>query len=171
VLRRGKQAQDAGRNDEALRTYREVIARFGDSSAADEARFREGQTLARMGKLQDAQVKLSDFLEKRPNSAFKKDAALELSSVQTKLGNPQAAAEAMKTAISQMSDAEKQQQARSIAETYAKTGDPGEAAKFAARALEAAQTPEERAARLVDYQNALQAAPGAMIAQLVADLD
>ena len=58
VLRRGKQAQDAGRNDEALRTYREVIARFGDSSAADEARFREGQTLARMGKLQDAQVKL-----------------------------------------------------------------------------------------------------------------
>ena len=171
VLRRGKQAQDAGRNDEALRTYREVIARFGDSSAADEARFREGQTLARMGKLQDAQVKLSDFLEKRPNSAFKKDAALELSSVQTKLGNPQAAAEAMKTAISQMSDAEKQQQARSIAETYAKTGDPGEAAKFAARALEAAQTPEERAARLVDYQTALQAAPGAMIAQLVADLD
>jgi ABC-type branched-subunit amino acid transport system substrate-binding protein/outer membrane protein assembly factor BamD (BamD/ComL family) len=171
VLRRGKQAQDAGRNEEALRAYREVISRFGDSAAADEARFREGQTLARMGKLQDAQTKLSDFLEKRPNSAFKKDAALELSAVQTKLGNPQAAAEAMKTAISQMSDAEKQQQARSIAETYAKTGDPAEAARFAARALEAAQTPEERAARLVDYQNALQAAPGSMIAQLVADLD
>jgi branched-chain amino acid transport system substrate-binding protein len=171
VLRRAKQAQDAGRNDEALRAYREVIARYGDSAAADEARFREGQTLARMGKLQDAQAKLSEFLEKRPNSAFKKDAALELSAVQTKLGNPQAAAEAMKTAISQMSDAEKQQQARSIAETYAKTGDPGEAAKFAARALEAAQTPKERAARLVDYQNALQAAPGSMIAQLVADVD
>ena len=171
VLRRGKQAQDAGRNEEALRTYREVISRFGDSAAADEARFREGQTLAKMGKLQDAQAKLSEFLEKRPNSAFKKDAALELSAVQTKLGNPQAAAEAMKTAISQMSDAEKQQQARSIAETYAKTGDPGEAAKFAARALEAAQTREERAARLVDYQNALQAAPGSMVAQLVADLD
>jgi branched-chain amino acid transport system substrate-binding protein len=171
VLRRGKQAQDAGRNEEALRTYRDVIARFSDSGAADEARFREGQALARMGKLQDAQAKLSEFLERRPNSAFKKDAALELSAVQTKLGNPQAAAEAMKMAVSQMSEAEKQQAARSIAETYAKTGDPAEAARFAARALDAAQTPEERAARLVDYQNALQAAPGSMVAQLVADLD
>ena len=29
LLRRGKQAQDAGRNDEALKIYRDVIARFG----------------------------------------------------------------------------------------------------------------------------------------------
>src|SRR5439155_2375585 len=171
LLRRGKQAQDAGRNDEALKTYRDVIARFGESAAADEARFREGQTLARMGKLQDSQAKLGDLLEKHPNTAFKKDAALELSAVQTKLGNPQAAAEAMKVAISQMSDAEKQQAARSIAETYTRTGDSAEAVRFAARALEAAQSPEERAARMTDYQNALQAAPGPAVAQLVSELD
>src|SRR5205823_2233935 len=171
ALRRAKQAQEAGKNEEALKGYREIIARYGETGAADEARFREGQTLSRMGKLQDAQARLSDLLEKHPNTPFKKAAALELSAVQTKLGNPQAAAEAMKIAISEMSDAEKQQAARSIAETYAKTGDAGEAARFAARALEAAQSPEERAARLADYQNALHAAPGSVVAQLVADLD
>src|SRR5207237_684857 len=59
----------------------------------------------------------------------------------------------------------------SIAEAYAKTGEPGEAMRFAARALEAAQTSEERAARLADYEKALHAAPGPAVAQLVADLD
>ena len=171
ALRRAKQAQEAGKNEEALKGYREIVARYGETAAADEARFREGQTLARMGKLQDAQARLSELLEKHPNTAFKKDAALELSAVQTKLGNPQAAAEAMKTAISQMSDAEKQAAARSIAETYTKTGDSAEAVRFAARALEGAQSPEERAARMTDYLNALQAAPGAAVAQLVAELD
>src|SRR5262249_54398048 len=132
---------------------------------------RLGPTLARQGKLQEAQAKLTELLEKHPNTAFKKEAALELSSVQTKLGNPLAAAEAMKTAVSQMSDAEKQQAARTIADAYAKTGEAGEAVRFAARALEAAQTPEERAARLSDYEKALAAAPGPTVAQLVGDLD
>jgi ABC-type branched-subunit amino acid transport system substrate-binding protein len=171
VLARGKRALAGGRTDEALKSFREVIDRFGQSNAADEARFLEGQTLARAGKLQEAQAKLTDLVEKHPNTAFKKEAALELSSVQSKLGNTQEAAEAMRTAVSQMSDAEKQQAARTISETYAKTGEPGEAARFAARALEAAQTADERTARLSDYEKALQAAPGTTVAQLVADLD
>jgi len=171
VLGRGKRALAAGRTDEALKAFRQVIDRYDQSAAADEARFLEGQTLARAGKLQEAQAKLTDLLEKHPNTSFKKEAALELSAVQTKLGNTQEAAEAMRTAVSQMSDAEKQQAARSIADAYARTGEPGEAARFAARALEAAQTPEERAARLVDYEKALHAAPGPAVAQLVADLD
>ena len=171
VLGRGKRALAAGRTDEALKAFRQVIDRYDQSAAADDARFLEGQTLARAGKLQEAQAKLTDLLEKHPNTSFKKEAALELSAVQTKLGNTQEAAEAMRTAVSQMSDAEKQQAARSIADAYARTGEPGEAARFAARALEAAQTPEERAARLVDYEKALHAAPGPAVAQLVADLD
>ena len=171
VLGRGKRALAAGRTDEALKAFRQVIDRYDQSAAADEARFLEGQTLARAGKLQEAQAKLTDLLEKHPNTSFKKEAALELSAVQTKLGNTQEAAEAMRTAVSQMSDAEKQQAARSIADAYARTGEPGEAARFAARALEAAQTPEERAARLVDYEKALHAASGPAVAQLVADLD
>src|SRR5207245_6839805 len=61
--------------------------------------------------------------------------------------------------------------ARSIANAYARTGEPGEGARFAAGASESAQTPEERAARLVDYEKALHAAPGPAVAQLVADLD
>ncbi|HMC34633.1 MAG TPA: ABC transporter substrate-binding protein [Myxococcales bacterium] len=171
VLGRGKRALAAGHTDEALKAFRQVIDRYDQSAAADDARFLEGQTLARAGKLQEAQAKLTDLLEKHPNTSFKKEAALELSAVQTKLGNTQEAAEAMRTAVSQMSDAEKQQAARSIADAYARTGEPGEAARFAARALEAAQTPEERAARLVDYEKALHAAPGPAVAQLVADLD
>jgi ABC-type branched-subunit amino acid transport system substrate-binding protein len=171
VLARGKRALAAGRTDEALKAFREVIDRYGQSAAADEGRFLEGQALARAGRLQDAQAKLTELLEKHPNTAFKKEAALELSAVQTKLGNTQGAAEAMRTAVSQMSEAEKQQAARSIADAYAKTGEPGEAVRFAARALEAAQTAEERAARLADYEKALHAAPGPAVAQLVADLD
>ncbi len=167
VLGRGKRALAAGRTEEALKAFREVIERFGQSAAADEARFLEGQTLARAGRLQEAQAKLTELLEKHPNTSFKKEAALELSAVQTKLGNTQEAAEAMKTAVSQMSEAEKQQAARSIAEAYAKTGEPAEAVRFAARAVDAAQTPEERAARLVDYEKALHAAPGPVVAQLV----
>ncbi|MFL5310791.1 MAG: ABC transporter substrate-binding protein [Myxococcales bacterium] len=171
VLGRGKRALAAGRTDDALKAFREVIDRFGQSAAADEARFLEGQALARAGRLQDAQGKLTDLLEKHPNTSFKKEAALELSAVQTKLGNTQEAAEAMRTAVSQMSDAEKQQAARSIAEAFARTGEPGEAVRFAARAVEAAQTAEERAARLADYEKALHAAPGPAVAQLVGDLD
>jgi len=124
VLRRGKQALEGGRTDEALKAFREVIERFGQSAATDEARLRQGQALVRAGRLQEAQAKLIELLEKHPNTSFKKEAALELSAVQTKLGNTQEAAEAMKTAVSQMSEAEKQQAARSIAEAYAKTGEP-----------------------------------------------
>jgi ABC-type branched-subunit amino acid transport system substrate-binding protein len=171
VLRRGKQALEGGRTDEALKAFREVIERFGQSAATDEARLRQGQALVRAGRLQEAQAKLIELLEKHPNTSFKKEAALELSAVQTKLGNTQEAAEAMKTAVSQMSEAEKQQAARSIAEAYAKTGEPAEAVRFAARAVDAAPTPEERAARLLDYEKALHAAPGPVVAQLVADLD
>ena len=80
-----------------------------------------------------------EVLEKHPTSGFKKEAALELSAVQSKLGNPQEAAEAMKAAVSQMSESEKQQAAQTIAETYARTGEAGEAARFAARALDNAQ--------------------------------
>jgi len=171
VLGRGKRALAAGRTDEAMKGFADVIDRFPQSAAADEARFLQGQTLARQGKLQEAQAKLSELLEKHPNTAFKKQAALELSSVQTKLGNTLGAAEAMKIAVSEMSDAEKQQAARTIADAFAKTGEAGEAVRFAARALEAAQTPEERAARLSDYEKALAAAPGPTVAQLVGDLD
>src|SRR5438445_696990 len=100
VLGRGKRALAAGRTDEALKAFRQVIDRYDQSAAADEARFLEGQTLARAGKLQEAQAKLTDLLEKHPNTSFKKEAALELSAVQTKLGNTQEAAEAMRTAVS-----------------------------------------------------------------------
>jgi branched-chain amino acid transport system substrate-binding protein len=171
ALRRPKQALEASRYEEAARGFQQVIDRFGESAAADEARLRKGQALARAGKLQDAQAALTLLLEKHPNSSFKKEAALELSAVQAKLGNTEGAAEAMKAAVSQMSESEKQQAARTIAETYAKTGETAEAARFAARAVEAAQSPEERAARMQDYEKALQAAPGQAVAQLVADLD
>ncbi len=171
ALRRPKQALEAGRYEEAVRGFQQVIDRFGESAAAAEARLRKGQALARAGKLPEAQAALTDLLEQHPGSSFKKEAALELSAIQAKLGNTEGAAESMKTAVSQMSESEKQQAARTIAETYAKTGETGEAARFAARAVEAAQTSEERAARLQDYEKALQAAPGQAVAQLVADLD
>ena len=73
VLRRGKQALEAGRTDEALKVFRDVIERFGQSAAADEARLREGQALARAGRLQEAQAKLTGLLEKHPNTSFKKE--------------------------------------------------------------------------------------------------
>jgi ABC-type branched-subunit amino acid transport system substrate-binding protein len=170
VLRSGKSLLDAGKNDEAAARFQVVIDQYGDSDAAEEARMRRGQALSRKGSLQEAQLVLAQFLEKYPSSKFRKEAALELSSVQTKLGKPQEAAESMKTAVSQMSDSEKQQAAQAIADAYAKTGEAGEAARFAARAVENASNQQERDARMQVYEKALQAAPGAAVAQLVAEL-
>ena len=169
-LRRGKELLAAGKYAEAITQLQLVTDQYKDSDAADEARFRRGQALARAGKLQEAQAALSEVLEKHPTSSYKKEAALELSAVQAKLGNSQEAAEAMKAAVSQMSESEKQQAAQTIAETYAKTGEAGEAARFAARAVDNAQSAEARAARMQEYEKALAAAPGPAVAQLVAEL-
>src|SRR6202023_466511 len=62
------------------------------------------------------------------------------------------------------------QAAAALAESYARSGQPGEAMRWAARALESAPA-QEHDSRLKDFERALDAAPGRDIAKLVSDLD
>jgi ABC-type branched-subunit amino acid transport system substrate-binding protein/predicted negative regulator of RcsB-dependent stress response len=162
---------DASRFDEAARGFAAVVEKYPDSAFADEARLQQGRALAKLGKLDDAQKVFKAIVEAPKESKFKRQAALELAQIQASQGKKEEAAESMRTAVEQMSEAEKRESAQKIAAAYAGAGAAGDAAQFAARALEGAATPEERAARLADYQRALEAVPGPDLARLVADLD
>src|SRR5438067_1698156 len=164
-------AFDASRYDEAARGFAAVVEKYPDSPYADEARLQRGRALAKLGKLDEAQKAFKDIVEGPKETKFRKQAALELAQIQAKQGKKEEAAESMRAAVEQMSEAEKRESAQKIAEAYAGAGAQGEAAAFAARALEGATTPEDKAARLVEYERSLEAIPGPALARLVADLD
>src|SRR4051812_5845642 len=163
-----KATLDGGKYDLASQQFAAFIQKFGQSELVDEAMFRRGQALSKAGKLREAQAALQDLLEKRPTSTFKNPAALELASVQSKLGETGAPPPQLDT--SQLSEKEKNQAAAALAESYARSGQPGEAMRWSARALENAPA-AEREARLKEYENALEAAPAHDVAKLVGDLD
>ncbi|OLD07999.1 MAG: hypothetical protein AUI90_08020, partial [Deltaproteobacteria bacterium 13_1_40CM_3_69_14] len=119
-------------------------------------------------KLQEAQVALQDFLERRPTSPFKNSAVVELAAIQAKLGQP--APPLPPVDPSQMSEQDKNQAAAALAESYARNGQWGEAMRWGARALETASG-AEREPRLKQYERAVEAAPAPDIARLVSDLD
>jgi len=159
---------DAGKYDLAAQQFATFIQRYRDSDLLDEALFRHGQALAKANKLQEAQVALQDFLERRPTSPFKNSAVVELAAIQAKLGQP--APPLPPVDPSQMSEQDKNQAAAALAESYARNGQWGEAMRWGARALETASSAESEP-RLKQYERALEAAPAPDIARLVSDLD
>ncbi len=163
-----KAALDEGKYDLAAQRFSAFVQRYKDSQLVDEALFRRAQALTKAGRLQESQAALQDFLEKHPTSPYKNSAALELAAVQSKLG--QAGPPPAQLDTSQLSEIEKNQAAAALAESYARSGQPGEAMRWAARALENAPA-QEHDARLKDFERALDAAPGRDIARLVSDLD
>jgi len=163
-----KASFDAGKYDLAAQQFATFIQRYRDSDLLDEALFRHGQALAKANKLQEAQVALQDFLERRPTSPFKNSAVVELAAIQAKLGQP--APPLPPVDPSQMSEQDKNQAAAALAESYARNGQWGEAMRWGARALETASG-AEREPRLKQYERALEAAPAPDIARLVSDLD
>src|SRR5256714_2492709 len=163
-----KASFDAGKYDLAAQQFASFIQRYRESDLLDEALFRHGQALAKANKLQEAQVALQDFLERRPTSPFKNSAVVELAAIQAKLGQP--APPLPPVDPSQMSEQDKNQAAAALAESYARNGQWGEAMRWGARALETASG-AEREPRLKQYERALEAAPAPDIARLVSDLD
>ena len=163
-----KASFDAGKYDLAAQQFATFIQRYRDSDLLDEALFRHGQALAKTNKLQEAQVALQDFLERRPTSPFKNSAVVELAAIQAKLGQP--APPLPPVDPSQMSEQDKNQAAAALAESYARNGQWGEAMRWGARALETASSAESEP-RLKQYERALEAAPAPDIARLVSDLD
>ena len=165
---RAKTSLDQGQFELAAAQFAAFVQRYPDSELIDEAIFRRGQALEKAGKLPEAQAVLQDFLEKRPTSPFKNPAAVELGLVQQRLGQqppPPPSPE-----VGQMSEKEKNQAASALAESYARSGQFGEAARWAARAVENAPAGEQQA-RLREYESALEAAPAEDVARLVADLE
>ncbi len=158
---------EQGKYDLAAQQFAAFAQRYPDSELIDEAQVRRGQALSKGGKLQEAQSVLQGFLQKKPGSPFANLAAVELSAVQNKLGT---AAPLPQVDASRMSEGEKNQAAASLAESYARSGQPGEAVRWAARALEIA-SPAERDARQKLYEVTLDAAPAADVAKLVSELD
>jgi ABC-type branched-subunit amino acid transport system substrate-binding protein/thioredoxin-like negative regulator of GroEL len=168
-FRKAKSQFDQGHFDEAAEGFRRFLQKFPESELSDEALYRRGQALSRAGKQVEAQSVLQMLLEQRPNSPFKKAAALELGLVQSKLGVKQDS-ESLRPMVADMSDKERQQAAASLFEAYTKSGQAGEAARWAAKAVEASPEGPEREARLKDLDTALESAPAPDVAQLVADL-
>ena len=158
---------EQGKYDVAAQQFAALAQRYPQSSLVDEALVRRGQSLAKAGRLQEAQAVLQDFLDKRPSSPFRNLAAVELASVQNKLGT---AAPLPPVDTSRMSEGEQNQAAAALAESYARSGQPGEAVRWAARALEIA-SPAEQQSRLKLYEATLDAAPARDVARLVSDLD
>jgi len=167
-FRRAKADLDAGKHSEAAAGFTAFLGKFGDSALADEARLRRGQALARGGQLTEAQAAFEELLEKHPTSQFKRPAAIELSNVQAKLGKTP---EATRPVVDEMSPAEKKEAAAAIAESYARSGDSGESARWGAKAVEAAPEGNEREVRLRDYAANLEQAPAQDVAKIVAELD
>src|SRR5258708_7013130 len=167
-FRKAKSQFDQGHFDEAAEGFRRFLQKYPESELVDEALYRRGQALSRAGKQVEAQSVLQTLLEQRPTSPFKKAAALELGLVQSKLGVKQD--ESLRPMVAEMSDKERQQAAASLFEAYTKSGQAGEAARWAAKAVESAPEGPERDARLKDLDTALESAPAPDVAQLVADL-
>lgn len=165
---RARASLDLGRYELAVQQFAAFVQRYPDSELVDEALFRRAQALSKAGKLQEAQAALQDFLEKRPTSAFKGPAAVELAQVQARLAGAPTTAPHVDT--SQMSEKEKDQAAAALAETLLRSGQAGEALRWAARAVESAN-PGEREARLRELEAVLDAAPAPDIARLVSELD
>jgi len=163
-----KASFDAGKYDLAAQQFASFIQRYRDSDLLDEALFRHGQALAKANKLQEAQVALQDFLERRPTSPFKNSAVVELAAIQARLGQP--APPLPPVDASQMSEQDKNLAAAALAESYARNGQWAEAMRWGARALETASG-AERESRLKQYERAVEAAPAPDIAKLVSDLD
>jgi ABC-type branched-subunit amino acid transport system substrate-binding protein/thioredoxin-like negative regulator of GroEL len=136
-FRKARSQFDQGHFDEAAEGFRRFLQKYPESELSDEALYRRGQALSRAGKQLEAQSVLQTLLEQRPNSPFKKAAALELGLVQSKLGVKQDSAE-LRPLVAEMSDKERQQAAASLFEAYTKSGQAGEAARWAAKAVEAA---------------------------------
>src|SRR5260370_927632 len=157
-FRKAKSQFDQGHFDEAAEGFRRFLQRFPESELPDEGLYRRGQALSRAGKQVEAQSVLQTLLEQRPNSPFKKAAALELGLVQSKLGVKPDSAE-LRPLVADMSDKERQQAAASLFEAYTKSGQAGEAARWAAKAVEASPEGPEREARLKDLDTALESAP------------
>ncbi|MBS2020802.1 MAG: penicillin-binding protein activator [Deltaproteobacteria bacterium] len=165
-----RDAYAAGRYDESANLYTKFLETFADSELADEARLRRGEALAKANKTDDARAAFTDIVEKHPESHFKKSAALELSVLQAKSGQP-AQAQALKSTVESMSEQEKQQAAPALAEAFAQSGEHGESARWGAKALEATQAGPERDAAKKTYESTLANAPGSELAKLVAELD
>jgi ABC-type branched-subunit amino acid transport system substrate-binding protein/predicted negative regulator of RcsB-dependent stress response len=166
---KARAAQDAGKNEDAAKLFAAFVQEYPDSELADEARFRQGQSLSRGGKLQEAQRQLADLLENHPGSAYKKPAAIELGLVQAKLGQPLPLS--AQSAINGMSEKEKNASAAALAQTYAQSGQAGDAMRWSARAVENAPEGPEREALLKDFAAAVEAAQAVDVAKLVAELD
>lgn len=158
---------DQGKYEVAAQQFASFAKSYPDSQLIDEAMVRRGQALAKAGKLPEAQAALQDFLARKPDSAFKNVAAVELAAVQNKLGS---AAPLPPVDTSAMSEGDKNKAAAALAESYARSGQPGEAMRWAARALESAPAPEQQM-RLKLFEVALDAAPARDVANLVSELD
>ncbi|HEY6051141.1 MAG TPA: tetratricopeptide repeat protein, partial [Thermoanaerobaculia bacterium] len=171
AFRRAQNAYDSKQWEAAAKGFAEVTTRYGESSYADQARLQRARALQNLGRLDEAQAAYAELLEKHPGSPLKKEAALELSQLQARQGKKEEAAQTMQTAVEQMSESEKQKNAQQIAQALANGGQAGDALRFAARALESAQTDEERRVRTEDYLKVLSASPGQDVARVVGDLD
>src|ERR1041384_2416305 len=152
-----KATLDQGQFELAAQQFAAFIDQYPDSELVDEAQFRRGQALDKAGKLAEAQTVLQEFLEKRPTSAFKNPAAVELGIVQQRLGQA-APPPPVPADVGQLSEKQKNQAASALAESFAKSGQPGEAVRWAARAVENA-TGADQEARMREYETALEAAP------------
>lgn len=167
-FQKAKASLDQGQFELAATQFGAFVEQYPDSELVDEAQFRRGQALEKAGKLAEAQTVLQQFLEKRPTSPFKNPAAVELGVVQQRLG--QAPQQPPPANVEEMSEKQKNQAASALAESYARSGQPGEAVRWSARAVENAP-PAEQEARLKEYESALELAPAEDVAKLVADLD
>src|SRR2546430_11988339 len=118
-----KASFDAGKYDLAAQQFASFIQRYRDSDLLDEALFRHGQALAKANKLQEAQVALQDFLERRPTSPFKNSAVVELAAIQAGLGEP--APPRPPVDASQSSEQDKHLSAGAVADADALSGKEG----------------------------------------------
>jgi len=161
---------DSGRYPEAAQAFEKFLAEYPGAEMADEARLRRAQSLSRAGKLAEAQAALSQMLEKYPTSPWKAQAAVELGLVQAKLGKKDDAAQTLRPMVEKMTDQEKKAAAPALAEAFAHSGDPGESARWAAQALDAA-APADQPRRLEEYLKRLEGSPAPAVAKLSAELD
>ena len=168
---KAKSLFDTSKFQSAASAYADFLEQFEGSDLAEEARFRRAQALAKAGQLPQAQSALQDLLEHHPTSPFKKEAALELGMLQAKLGHPQDAAQTLKAGVGDMSEKEQQAAASTISQAYQSSGDAGEGARWAAKAVEGAPEGPAREARLRDYAAALESDRAADVVKLVAELD
>jgi branched-chain amino acid transport system substrate-binding protein len=171
-----KEAFDAGRFDDAAGLFERFLAAFPESQSCDEARLRRGQALSRAGRLEPARKALEALLVDYPASPSKGPAAVELQLVQQRLqqaspGAKVPASPSLRPLVAQLSEQQQKEQAQQLSEAFAQGGEHGEAARFAARAVESAPPGAERDARLKELEQKLAKASPAEVAQLAATID